>query len=105
MLNLTVRGLLPVERALKSKRIHNVELPEHDDPTSAFFRFLNFKTTPSETKIIIFVAAEQRQDSQLCIFDAALLLVVFIAASVEEYILFARVPMHITVDDYFAFPV
>lgn len=89
MLNFTVRGLLPMERALQSKRIHNIELPENHDPPRALLRFLDLKTTARKTEIIILMTAKQRQNPQLSVLDPAFLLVVLIAAPVEEHILLA----------------
>ena len=51
------------------------------------------------------MATEQGQNAELSIFDSALLLVVLVVAPVEEYVLLARVAVHVAVEGDTAFPI
>ena len=51
------------------------------------------------------MATKQRQNSKLGILYPSLLFVVFVGTSVEEHILLARMPVHITVKNHSPLPV
>ena len=50
------------------------------------------------------MAAKQRQNPELCIFDAALSLIVLIGTAIEKHILLPGMTMHITIQSHFALP-
>ena len=82
------------EGRFECETIYQVEFTPHDDSSSAFPRFLNYKVAAVETEILRVLAKQQRIDA---LFQSVSLL---IGATVHEKILCARVPMIITVKEY-----
>ena len=50
------------------------------------------------------MATKQRHYSNLGVFDATIVLVILVGAAVKEHILFATVPVHVTIQSHFALP-
>ena len=91
--------LLTKEGTLQGERIWNVEFSEDNNTRCGLLLLLNSESALIEGKGGIFVAAEQRDDPEICIFDSTLMLVVLICAAVEEHVLLSGVAMHIAVKD------
>lgn len=93
------RHLLAEERALQSERVGNVELSEHHDSGCGLLLLLDPESALVEGKSRVLVAAKQRYYSEICILDSAFVLVVFVGATVEEGMHFARVAVHVAVQN------
>jgi hypothetical protein len=103
--NLAVLGLSAVEGALKSKRVKDVELSEDNYSACLLLLLLNSEGAVREAEDGVSVAAEQRQDAQLGVFDSAFVLKVFEGTSVHKAVLLARVAVHVCEEQHFAFRV
>lgn len=83
-----VVGLLFAEkRAFQCERVHDVVLAEDDDARRRLFAPLNSESAILEAEERVFLAAHQWDDPELGVLNAPLLLVVLVAAPVEEGIL------------------
>jgi len=70
--------LLAKEGALECKGVHDVHLSKYDNSCSRLLTLLDCKPTVLELEEMVPLAAQKRDDSQLCVLDAALLLVVLV---------------------------
>ena len=95
---------LPVEGTLEGEAVHDVEFAEHHHAARALLARLNPEGAPREGKRRKLVAAQQGNNPELCIFNAAFLLVVLEGAPVKKSILLARVAMHVAVESDLALP-
>jgi len=92
--------LLAKEGALERKRVHDAVLAENDDACSRLLAFFNSESTIFKAKERILLAAHQRDDPQLGVLHSPIKLIVLVAASIKEGVLFARVAMQVTVEHH-----
>ena len=87
--------------ALERKWIHNVQLFEQNYTSCWFFTLFNSKPTVFKAEQVVPLTTQQRDYSDLCVFDPSFLLIVFKAASVEKRILLAGVAVQIAIKHNF----
>lgn len=79
--------LFAEEGALQSERVHDIELLEDHDPGCRLLAFLDSESAVLETEQRALLAAHERHRSELSILDSSFLLVILIAAAIEEGVL------------------
>jgi hypothetical protein len=90
--------LLSEKRRLQGKCTHNVKFSENHYTSSRFFAFLNSEPAISEFKMIRrLVTAQQRHHTYLSILNSPLMFIILICARIKESILFAWMPVQVTV--------
>ena len=75
--------------------IHDVELLEDGYPRRGLPPSLEAEAAAFQLEELILLAAHERHDSEAGVLDAALVLVVLVAAAVEEGILLPRMAMQV----------
>ena len=79
--------LLPEERAFEREGIHDVEFLEDGHSGGCFSSSLQAETAAFELEQLVLLAAHQGNDPQVRILDPALMLVILVAAAIEEGVL------------------
>lgn len=89
------RVFLAEEGAFQRERIHDIKLLEYDDSGRLLFARLYPKPATLQLEQSILLATQERDNPELRILDPALVLIVLVAAPIEEGVLLSGVAVQI----------